>query len=168
MNFHPVLVHFPIALLSIYALMEIVRLKRFTLNKAYQDIKAFLAIIGTASAWAASWTGDDARAAFRGKALVEQVVHTHENYADLTIAIFSLIAGAYLVIFLSRWLGKVRYWNILEKIAAFILRPSIVITLAIVGIILLTITGALGGLMVYGVNSDPVVAFVAHLFFPNL
>jgi hypothetical protein len=41
-----------------------------------------------------------------------------------------------------------------------------IILLAILGLVTLLITGALGGAIVYGVAGDPFTAFVYKIFFP--
>ena len=37
--------------------------------------------------------------------------------------------------------------------------------IALVGIVVITITGALGGAIVYGPEVDPIVSVIYHLFF---
>jgi len=180
MNVHPIFVHFPIALLTIYAALEVLRFKKWTASPAYTSIKAFLAIIGTVTAVVAFSTGDTATSVIRSHPELRQVLRVHENFASWTVAIFSVIGVAYLIDAIVRsWNPKPSYqrfiatplgkaWKLLEYLASYILRPSVVIILALSGLFFITVTGTLGGLMVYGKSSDPIISALAALLFPSL
>lgn len=57
MDIHPVTVHFPIALLTVYGLMELVWSKRLKKEQAWFYVKASFLILGVISAYAALSTG---------------------------------------------------------------------------------------------------------------
>ena len=57
-NIHPIFVHFPIALFTIYALFEIIRIKRFETTDTITYIKSAFLIIGSISSMLAVPTGE--------------------------------------------------------------------------------------------------------------
>lgn len=178
MNIHPAFVHFPIALLCLYVLLEIVRTKKLLANEAYVNFKAFLVIVGTISVYFTLQTGEMAAELTRSDKSILPILRMHAQYAEWTSNIFTLIASSYAVTLISKyWKGhsklqsiftnKIFYkiWHILEIIAGFIQKPVVIVILALAGLIFICLTGALGGLMVYGSNADPFVHFVSQLFF---
>src|ERR1051326_6600291 len=58
LNVHPIFVHFPVALLTIYCLLEFVRLRKVTSQPYWFYIKAMFVIIGSLATAAALITGD--------------------------------------------------------------------------------------------------------------
>ncbi len=181
-NLHPIFVHFPVALLTVYALMELVRWRKITARAYWFYVKAVFLIIGGLGALAALWTGDMGKAAVRAGefhpaiANFNQVVNTHENFADASVAIFGVLAASYLIIWLShenfaRFLGQNQavkvFWMWLSRLAHIIAESRLVIFLALSGLICITITGGLGGVMVYGPGADPFFGLVYHILFPG-
>lgn len=181
MNLHPIFVHFPIALLTLYALMELARFKWLMARPYWFYAKAVLLIAGGLGALAALLTGDMAKLAVRqgefhpAIANFKQVVNMHENFADASAAIFGVLAASYLILWLSRegfaiWLGQrsglQKIWGWLVKPAEFFAQSRLVIFLALAGLICITITGGLGGAMVYGPNADPFFGVIYKMLFP--
>lgn len=62
MDFHPIIVHFPIALLTCYGLMELVRLKKVLTSAHWFYIKAVFLLVGSAATLIAFKTGEIAAA----------------------------------------------------------------------------------------------------------
>lgn len=172
MNIHPIFVHFPIALLTIYAFMEIIRIKKLNDLPYYFYIKASFLIIGTLTSFLALWTGGMAEDAMgnQGNKLIEM----HSTFAVISVWIFVILALAYL----NSWIQKsplnakilqiknetiLKIWNLKVKIANKILSSPISIILALIGLTTITITGALGGAIVYGQYVDPIVKFIYNL-----
>lgn len=58
-----------------------------------------------------------------------------------------------------------KIWIAIKKHTGYVLRSPFLPFLALIGLIAITMTGALGGAIVYGPNVDPVVKFVYSLFF---
>lgn len=170
MDFHPLLVHFPIALFSIYALFEILSLTRFGKLAYAFYVKAVCVIAGALASAATYLSGSLIEDRYHGSELAH-LVEVHSDYALATCLLFALISVCYLVVWVHRDLpnlppqssGFSRPWNLLVQYARTILQPGIVLPLAILGLLLVTIAGALGGSIVYGPNVDPVVSVVYRL-----
>lgn len=179
MNIHPIFVHFPIALLTLYALLEILRFRFIQRVPGMFSIKAFLVIIGSLGAFVALQTGELVEDAFRsGSSTVRQLIETHSAVATSTFVIFGLLALAYIISLFNTYAAQSSFtrfvsqnpflasvWRILSNAAGFIMRPSVLVILAVLGLLAVTVTGALGGAIVYGPDADPVVRLVYGMFF---
>lgn len=167
MNIHPIFVHFPIALLTIYAILEIARFKFLTNKEYYFYIKASFLILGIASASLALQTGEIAEHIVNRSALIER----HALFANISTNLFTILAIIYAVTWINKssWQSKIAnskvtvLWNKITNIINYFNKPIIVISLAVIGLITITITGALGGAIVYGPNIDPIVKFFYNL-----
>ncbi|HVY67667.1 MAG TPA: DUF2231 domain-containing protein [Patescibacteria group bacterium] len=180
MNLHPIFVHFPVALLTVYALMELLRFRKLQGQPYWFYVKALFLMIGGLGALAALATGDAARLAARmgefhpAVANFSQVVRLHESFADLSVAIFGLLAASYLILWLDRenfgrWLGSAglqSFWAVLRKMAGLLADSPLSVILALAGLASITITGGLGGIMVYGPGVDPIFGLFYRLLFP--
>lgn len=169
MNIHPLFVHFPIALLTLYAVLELLAFKKIANLPYWFYLKALLAIVGALSAVVAIQTGELIEREFQqgGSA---QLVETHSFWAATATYIFAGLAVCYLVAWLDlsstfkiiiakkSWLQS--SWRLLRGLQQFIFQKPLLILLALAGLSALSITGALGGALAYGPNIDPVVAFV--------
>lgn len=170
MNFHVIFVHFPIALFTIYALLELVSIKKLNELSYWFYVKAVLVITGAASALITLQTGDAVEDQYHNfRALVE----IHSTWAGIATAIFAVMAVVYAVVWINRqWhldqrvqgsLSKA--WNLLTKLSVFILKRWVLVILALLGLIAITFTGALGGAIAKGPDIDPIVYFIYHLYF---
>lgn len=163
MNIHPIFVHFPIALFTLFSILELLR---FRLKQPYWFyVKAVLVISGFLSAIVTVFTGLVAAESLRGSSL-EDVVAVHASFAISATFIFMILAWAYFV----AWVNSVKRiqnnnWLFLTKIQKFFIETNFAYILTILGFVAIAITGALGGSMVYGPETDPFVSFVYHLFF---
>lgn len=170
MNIHPIFVHFPIALLTIYAVLEWLRFKKLLNWSPFFYIKLVFVVLGSIASYAALITGGIAEEAFAGTPIAK-IVEIHSNWAAYTIGIFSVLAVAYLV----RWIEKDYpaavlkinsnkvsgvIWKVLSYLSELVQKPFVLVILSIIGLISVTITGALGGSIVYGNDVDPVVRFI--------
>ncbi|HED06309.1 MAG TPA: hypothetical protein ENI61_06470 [Ignavibacteria bacterium] len=176
MNIHPIFVHFPIALLVIYALMEITPRVWSSRVQWWNNIKMFLSITGALSVIPTLITGDMAEDIItKTRPELTNLIETHAMMATITVIIFAIPAISYAikVIETTDWHTKMllRYKQytiiakILHEISIFTLRRGVMLFLALIGIISLTITGGLGASIVYGPDFDPIVSFVYNLFF---
>ncbi len=167
---HPIVVHFPIALLTIYGLLELISIfPKVRHNRTIWYIKLFLLLIGLVSVQAALFTGEAAGDAGYG---VKSIIERHERFANITLWIYGVALIGYLCQWFlydgitKSWGQKIigtRFHRFLTGFVYFMRRYGIYYLLALAGIIALTVTGALGGAMVYGTKADPVVKIVADL-----
>lgn len=164
-SIHPVVVHFPIGLLTVYALLEIIPIKKIQADPRWIFAKRVLLFVGTLGVLVALQTGEE-----RGGENLEpgSVLAFHSLFATITTWIFGLLAGSQLVMtitgFVTRLVTKREWlyviWKIIERIARIVTMRPILIIGALAGLVSLTITGALGGGMVYGPDADPMVTAV--------
>jgi uncharacterized membrane protein len=174
MNLHPIFVHFPIALLTLYTLCELLRFKKIKEHPAWFYLKAVLVICGTAGATVALFTGSEAKKAVLTGIINAQVanprmvINLHETWAKGASLIYLLLAAAYAVAWLNKFKvidylpGKAlkEIWQIGTQIQKLLIETNLVIVLSVAGLIAITIAGALGGSIIYGPNTDPVVQFI--------
>ena len=176
-SLHPILIHFPIAFLSMYAVLECVRFRKVLAWPSYFYIKASLVVFGFCAAVAAyaagpeglgahSWSGYAGVVGSNGRSIVRQIINMHSNFATMVLVVFGIIAASYVVVWIQQqYKIEQRAWSYLVILAEFIQRPFVIIVLALIGLVAVMITGALGGSIVYGPNVDPIVSFVYNLFF---
>ena len=162
------LVHFPIALLTIYALMEVLSYLFFRASTTALRVKGFLVIVGAASSVPTIVSGLMIKGQFMGDERLAQTVQTHQYFAFSTLILFSFLALIYAVLFLqeSPWqhrLATKRWWVILQAKAVCYQKTVLLPSLALIGLCLVTMTGALGGGLVYGPEIDPMVSFIYRL-----
>lgn len=158
-------------MLVIYALAEVLRFRALIRQPWYEPTKIVLLVIGVISSFAALSTGEAAEHLVPRSQLVE----VHSGFAAASTWIFAVLLAAYLIRLLAASLSVERLralveklgplWRMLVALAHFILRPYVVSTLALLGLAAVTVTGALGGAIVYGPDVDPIVSFIYHLFF---
>lgn len=173
MNIHPLMIHFPIGLLAIYSVLEFIRYKKVLAQPYWFYVKAILIILGAISAQAAVVFGSMIEDMFISIPEKNAIVPIHEIWAMTTTVIFTFIAICYLVtwirsndggdFFESNPLQK-KIWDALSTTARLVAGTTVSLVFAVMGLVSITITGALGGAMVHGVGFDPFITFVYHLF----
>ncbi len=165
MNLHPILVHFPIALLTLYSVLEILQIKA-VLNRAYVFyIKAVLVILGALGGVAAALAGLAIKSRYITSPTLGHTVAVHEWFALISIVYFGLLAVCYLAAWIDReWTNAPQGLRPLLKPLRAIIETRAIALAGLVGLALITITGALGGALAYGPNTDPAASFVYHLF----
>jgi len=152
--------------------MEIVQYKKIKNTNYWFNTKATLVIIGTIFAYLALSTGELGISSLDRSLL--PLVNLHQFIATATTYIFSFISLVYLFslinktelnLKITKFVPK-KWWIKIINFSNYILSKNIImITLAVLGLIFITVTGSLGGAIVYGPNVDPVVNFIYHLFF---
>ncbi len=161
-NIHPILVHFPIALSILYAVLELIPFRKLRDNLF--TTKAILVILGTISIFASKQAGEVAALAYQDPAILK-IINLHELFAKLSLIIFSLIFIFYLVQ-LSQKVKPKLFKSKTGKLCHLISsNPFILITLAVLGLISVSLTGAFGGMIVWGPQNDPFTTFTYFLFF---
>lgn len=176
MNIHPLFVHFPIGLLVVYSVLEIggyffPRLRR---QSWFFSVNAFLLFSGVLAAFVALVSGGVAEDIIRDTNPNAFILEAHSPIAGVTTFLYLVLAAAYLVRIFDRngWGARIagmnRFfawsWNIKRSFWSFFLDSWLVPLVALLALIGMTVTGALGAAIVYGPNADPFVSFIYHLF----
>lgn len=176
MNFHAMLVHFPLALLIVYSLLELLRFKFITRSSNWFYTKATFLVIGVISAYPALSTGGLLE---HSPKYDRALVHLHESFASASTNFYLVIAIVYVLAAIYRSAAfrekliamklipasLLRPFNALINICNNIVKSPLFVILPIIGITLFTITGGLGGVLASGVGVDPIADFVYYLFF---
>ncbi|MDE2311722.1 MAG: hypothetical protein KGJ93_01350 [Patescibacteria group bacterium] len=176
MNLHPIFVHFPIALFTLYALLEFLRFNKIQNQPYFFYLKAFLVMTAGLGALASYATGDQPahimRTTIKADPALRATLFWHENFAKLTVALIGLNAAAYFVAWLQReeflrWPANSAWekiWLWLVKIDNSVINSRWIVALAIAAFISVSVTGGLGGILAYGDKADPFFAYFYHLF----
>lgn len=162
-NVHPAVVHVPVACLMLYAGFELIRVRRVLEKPYWFYVKAVLVIVGAIGSWIARQTGEMIESAFAVGA-TRAVVDMHAIWGTGTAILFSSIAIAYALVWVDQ--EFVVSWKWLIQTARTYLRGPIIVPLALVGLIAVFVTGALGGSITRGSEVDPFVSLVYRLLFP--
>lgn len=163
-NIHPLFVHFPIALLLVYSVIKILPLSKFFPSVAWKHTERILLVLGVAGAFGALSTGEIARELVRPD---HDLVEAHEMFASLSTWIYGLLLAGEALVFLNpRLISKLRISPLtrLTKYLENLLTGKIFSKLlALAGIVAISTTGLLGGVMVYGTSADPLAPIVLNL-----
>lgn len=174
MDLHPIFVHFPIALLVVYGIIELFIPAKFNNFREWVWVRFAMLLTGVGGAFLALQTGETAQRAYRGSALV----HMHSFWASASTFAFGIILAVYVVKLLEdaylSWIPHKKVtehkkvapvWNLLVKIQNLFFNTFVIKIIALFGLVAISITGALGGAIVYGPNVDPIVKWVYGIFF---
>lgn len=163
-NIHPILVHFPIAFLFLYSIIKIIPFSKWFPNVAWKQIERFLLLFGVLSAFVASSTGELADELTRPD---NNIVEMHELFASATTWFYGLLLIGEALAVLNPFVISKLNIPILNKFLTFIqnllTNNFTAKLLALLGLIAISITGLLGGVMVYGTTADPLAPIVLKL-----
>lgn len=137
---------------------ENTKLYTLLVNPIWKHIKAFLIIFGTVTAIPTLLTGEVAEHRYLGDNNPEiffqsdlgKLIEAHGTAATVSVIIFSVLALMYLL-------------SYIEKTKKVYATTYVRVILALVGLMSVTITGALGGAISHGPDTDPVVTYVYNL-----
>ncbi len=156
--------HFPVAFLAIYSIIKILPVSKWFPRVSWKHIEIALLVIGFGGALIADSSGEVAEHLTRpNHALVEM----HSLFAALSTWIFGIMLGAEISPF-----GRVRILDrlrlrpiskLLHFLERIVLNRAMSIILALAGLIAISVTGLLGGVMVYGVTADPLAPLVIKM-----
>ncbi len=171
MNIHPLIVHFPIALLAVYSLLECV--PKVRASEWARGSKRIFLFMGVVTAFLALVSGGLA------EELVESsprayILTVHAPAAGLTTLLYLVLAASYLVqIFDHRgWGDRIAgesrvlrtLWNMKKRLAHLVRDTWVTPVIAGFALFGLLVTGALGAALVYGPEVDPFVSTIYHFF----
>lgn len=155
-NIHPIFVHFPIAFLILYSGIAILPLQKWFPSVAWRDIRKVLLVAGVLGALVANSTGEMAEDLISGK---HDLIETHAFFASATIFFYSLLLASEFLSFINQKIISrlnispiTKLFIFLEKILT---NKGIFVLLAILGLLSISLTGLLGGVIVYGDTADP-------------
>ena len=163
-NIHPIFVHFPIALLFIYSIIKILPFKKWLPKVTWDYLGFILLLIGVLGAFVASSTGEIAEELVKTN---KQLVEMHSTFAGISTYIYVLLLlGEILILLIPKIFGKINLPKTSELvlfIQKVLTHKIVVIVLAFLGLVAITITGLLGGTIVYGATADPFAPIVLKL-----
>ena len=90
MNLHPLVVHFPIALLSVYTLLEVYRWWRPSHGNKLVITKLLLLVIGVIGGRVAAVTGELVEDLLK-RSEWERIVEAHESAANISITLYTIL-----------------------------------------------------------------------------
>jgi uncharacterized membrane protein len=128
---HPIVVHFPIALLFTAVFFEIFGF--WAQRESYRQFGLWLLILGLISGIIASAAGFWGEEAVVAAGVPEKAVDRHESLAVITLVVFALLL-------FFRWRVGDR-WSVRNR--------TVYVILAVLGVLLLGTTGYFGGDLVY-------------------
>ncbi len=128
---HPLLVHFPIALLFTSVFFDL--LGMITENKNLRQTGQWLLILGLIGGIVAAVFGFWTEEAVEAMGVPEEAVDRHETFAIITLIVFGILLAI-------RWWIKNR-WSVRDRV--------IYLCVAMLGLLLLGATGFFGGELVY-------------------
>ena len=157
-------VYCPIALLFIYAIIKVLPLQKWFPQVVWKHIERTLLVFGVLGSFAALTTGETAEHLFQPN---HQLVEMHALFATVSTWIFAaLLVGELLSVFavtIEQKITSLPVKRVLSWIAALLTDKVFSTVLAFVGLITISVTGLLGGVMVYGLSADPVAEMVVKL-----
>ncbi len=163
-NIHPIIVHFPIALLFLYSIIKILPLQKWLPQVNWKPTERVLLVFGVLGAFAANITGEIAEHLVRPD---HKLVEMHALFAGASTWIYGLLLlGEVLTVLIPFLASKtnlpktMEYLGYIEKVLTQKLLSKL---LAFLGLIAITITGMLGGVMVYGLSADPAAKVVLQI-----
>ncbi|MCX6757736.1 MAG: hypothetical protein NTZ44_02555 [Candidatus Nomurabacteria bacterium] len=171
-NIHPIFVHFPIALLFLYSFVKILPFKRWLPGVAWNHIERALLFFGVLGAFTALGTGEIAEKLYQSE---HKLIEIHSTFAGIATWIYvALLFGEIISVLNNSYQNLIQEIKI-DKIKTFLVKLENILCsgtfskiLSILGLIAISVTGILGGAIVYGASADPFAGFILKLFGINL
>jgi uncharacterized membrane protein len=141
---HPLVVHFPIALLFVVPILLIIGLIWKNKAKCYLIAALIIMFLGTISAFVAGMTGDAAGEIAQRTPQITAMIEKHDDMAETTRTVFTILTIIYAtLLFLPKLLKKEIKPNL------FLILNIIFLILYGLGMLILTNTGHLGARLVH-------------------
>lgn len=132
-HLHPMIVHFPIALLIVGFLFDIAG--SITKRESFTQTAFYLIILGALGVIAAFITGDQAGSGITEEGALKQALENHEDAATLTIWIVSIVAAFRIALVLLK-----KFKGVLKMVS---------LALFLIAVLAIARTGYYGGELVY-------------------
>lgn len=156
-NIHPIIVHFPIALLFVYSLLKIIPLYKWFPQAGWKQTERVFLILGFIGACVALYTGEIAEHLVRPS---HDLVEMHAAFATISVCIY----GALLLGDIIMWIGSKRLLpKFIIGLGKILTHRAIGVILALCALVAISVTGLLGGVMVYGTSADPFAGTVMKM-----
>lgn len=163
-NIHPLFVHFPIAFLVVYSVIKFLPVEKWITSISWRPIQRLLLIVGVLGAFVSNSTGEMAEDLVNAS---HDLVEMHAFFAGASTWIYGILLLGEILFLLNRYFVTKNIQTPINKILISIekiINQNILSkTLALFGLIAISITGLLGGVIVYGVSADPIAPFVLRL-----
>lgn len=164
-HLHPLIVHFPIALLFLYSIIKIIPLSTWLQKVSWKPIERFLLLVGTIGIFFATWSGETAKDITTAS---KNIIEMHEVFANLTSWFYVLLVVCEFLPMVIRYvdsknLATHKVLLPFKKISLLLKHKWLVILLSVLGLVSLLVTGLLGGVMVYGTTADPLAPLVLSI-----
>lgn len=98
---HPLIVHFPVALLIVVPLFILLGLIRKSWRRAMMTSALLLMILGTAATWLAVPTGEAAGKLAERSPAMEVVLERHESLAETSRTLFTILTAIFAVMLIG-------------------------------------------------------------------
>ena len=129
MDIHPLIIHYPIAFLTTYAVFELLRFRKLLDLPYWSYVKGVLVILGEISALVTLLVAM-VSANLAGES---RLVLIYKLFMMMVAVIFGIISLAYI----RRWMN-----------------PMVIVPLAVLGLFFIVVAGGLFGATVYGTHFD--------------
>ncbi len=156
-NIHPIFVHFPIALLMIYSILKLIPFYKWFPNIAWKHIERAFLVFGVLGGFAALSTGETAEHLVRPD---RNLVEMHSTFAAASIWMYGALLLGEIIVLIS---GKYILPKIFISVGKILTNRWVSGVLAFLALISISLTGLLGGVMVYGTSADPMAATVLKM-----
>jgi uncharacterized membrane protein len=149
-NIHPLIVHFPIALLTTAVALHFLELIRPGCDKI-KTISTALYLLGIVAGWAAFFAGQEAADSVNLSSSAIPILNQHADLAQRTVILFSIVAGARLMEYFTEKLNHLGW-----RVSIFLLGG--------IGLVSLTLTGDQGARLVFeqGVGVRKVIQTITN------
>ena len=141
---HPLIIHFPIALLLVAPILILLGLISPNRGRAFLGAALILMVLGTIASWVAVSTGQAAGELAERAAGAGAVLEQHEELAETTRSAFTILTGLFLVILFAPAIFRARF-------SQKLLLPAYIFFLLLYGsgVVLLVNTAHQGGRLVH-------------------